>query len=144
MSMLHSGLRRRGRATTQRALAFYRGIADCTRYRAVVERALVQILYKTLGAIFFGGWGDTRARATEMIFQPLLLRSSFASCLMDYLETGIQNRSSMFRDVGITLHPKKSDLSGKRALELLGIVVDTQRKLYLLSSAKFHNISRAA
>jgi hypothetical protein len=74
--MLPSGLRRRTRATTQRALACHRGIAACTRYRAVVVRALVQILYKHRGAIFFGGWGDTRARATEtfysLCFFPLL------------------------------------------------------------------------
>jgi hypothetical protein len=93
MSMLRSGLRRRGRATTQRALACHRGISACTRYRTAVVRALVQILYKHLGAIFVGGRGDTRARATENIFQPLLLPPLFASCLEDYLETEIQNRS---------------------------------------------------
>jgi hypothetical protein len=83
--MLCSGLRRRGRATTQRALDCHRDIAACTRYRAAVVRAVVQILYRHLGAIFFGGRGDTRARATENIFQPLLLPPLFASFLMDYL-----------------------------------------------------------
>jgi hypothetical protein len=51
MSMLRFGLRRRGRATTQRALICRRGIAACTWYRAVMVRALVQILYKHLVAI---------------------------------------------------------------------------------------------
>jgi hypothetical protein len=91
MSMSRVGLRRRGRATTQRALGCHRGIAACTWYRAAVARALVQVLYKHLGAIFFGGRGDTRARATENLFQPLLLPPFFASCLVDYLETEIQN-----------------------------------------------------
>jgi hypothetical protein len=91
MSMLRSGLRSRGRATTQRAMGCHRGIAACTRYRAAVVRAVVQILYRHLGAIFFGGRGDTRARATESIFHPLLLPPLFASCLVDFLETEIQN-----------------------------------------------------
>jgi hypothetical protein len=55
-----------------------------------------------------------------------------------------QEVSSLFRDLGITLHPRKSDFSGKRALELLGIVVDTQRKHYLLLPEKLHKIPRAA
>jgi hypothetical protein len=91
MSMPRFGLRRRGRATTQRALGCHRGITACTWYRAAVVRALVQVLYKHLGAIFFGDRGDTRARATENLFQPLLLPPFFASCLVDYLETEIQN-----------------------------------------------------
>jgi hypothetical protein len=90
MSMSRFGLRRRGRATTQRALGCHRGIAACTRYRDAVVRALV-LLYKHVGAIYFGGRGDTRARATENLFQPLLLPPLFASCLVDYLETEIQN-----------------------------------------------------
>jgi hypothetical protein len=73
MSMLRSGLRRRGRATMQRVLASHRGVAACTRYRAAVVGALVQMLYKHLAAIFFGGRGDTRARAMENHFQPLLI-----------------------------------------------------------------------
>jgi hypothetical protein len=97
MSMPRFGLRRRGRATTQRALRCHRGIAACTWYRAAVVRAVVQVLYKHLGAIFFGGRGDTRARATETLFQPLLLPPFFASCLVDYLETEIQNRVSSTR-----------------------------------------------
>jgi hypothetical protein len=39
---------------------------------------------------------------------------------------------SMFADLGLKLHPTKTDFSGKHALELLGIVVDTRRQLYLL------------
>jgi hypothetical protein len=94
MSMSRVGLRRRGRASTQRALGCHRGIAACTWYRAAVARALVQVLYKHLGAIFFGGRGDTGARATENLFQPLLLPPLLAPCLVDYLETEIQNRGS--------------------------------------------------
>jgi hypothetical protein len=95
INMLRSGLRRRGRATSQHALACHRGITACTRYRAAVVRALVQTLYKHLGAIFFGGrGGSTRARATETLFQ-LLLPPLFASCLVDYLEIEIQNTSTM-------------------------------------------------
>jgi hypothetical protein len=70
MSMLRSELRRRGRATTQRALACHRGIAACTRYRAAAVRALAQILCKQLGANFFGGRGDAGAGATEISFCP--------------------------------------------------------------------------
>jgi hypothetical protein len=91
MSMPRFGLRRRGRANTQRTLGCHRGIAACTWYRVAVVRALVQVLYKLRGAIFFGGRGDTRARATENLFKPLLLPPWFASCLVDYLETEIQN-----------------------------------------------------
>jgi hypothetical protein len=68
MSMSRFGLRRRGRATTQRALGCHRGIVACTWYRAAVVRALEQVLYKHLGAIFFGGRGATRSRATETFF----------------------------------------------------------------------------
>jgi hypothetical protein len=90
--MSRFGLRRRGRATTQRALGFHRGIAACTWYRAAVVRALVQVLYKHLGAIFFGSRGGTRSRATENLFQLLILPPLFASCLVNYLETEIQNK----------------------------------------------------
>jgi hypothetical protein len=108
--MLRSGLRRRGRASTQRALYFHRGIAACTRYRVAVVRALVQILYKHLGAIFFGVRGDTRARATENLFQPLLLPPLFASCLLDYLETEIQNKA-LCKDVISVSHSVMTSLS---------------------------------
>jgi hypothetical protein len=94
MSMSRVGLRRRGRATTQRALGCHRSIAACTWYRAAVARALVQVLYKHHGAIFFGGRWGTRARATENLFQPLLLPPLLAPCLVDYLETEIQTQSS--------------------------------------------------
>jgi hypothetical protein len=89
MSMSSVGLRRRSRATTQRALGCHRGIAACTWYRAAVARALVQVLYKRLGAIFFGGRGDTRAWATVDLFHPLPF--PLAPCLVDYVETEIQN-----------------------------------------------------
>jgi hypothetical protein len=49
MSMSRVGLRRCGRATTQRALGCHRGIAAYTWYRAAAARALVQVLYKHLG-----------------------------------------------------------------------------------------------
>jgi hypothetical protein len=44
----------------------------------------------------------------------------------------------------LKLHPTKTDFKGKHALELLGIVVDTRRQLYLLSPSKLANISQAA
>jgi hypothetical protein len=42
----------------------------------------------------------------------------------------------VFTELGLSLHPTKTDLPGKQALELLGIVVDTRRQLYLLSPEK--------
>jgi hypothetical protein len=51
---------------------------------------------------------------------------------------------SLFADLGLKLHPTKTDFSGKHALELLGIVVDTRRQLYLLSPEKLRKISQAA
>jgi hypothetical protein len=95
--MLCSGLRRPVRTATQRALACHRGSAACTRYHAAVVRALVQILCKHLGPIFFVGRGDTRARATENLFQPLLLSPLFASCLLDYLKTEKQDTPNFIR-----------------------------------------------
>jgi hypothetical protein len=81
ISVLRSGLRRRGRATTQRALACHRGIAACTRYRAAVVRVFVQIIYKHLGALFSGGRGDARARATKKPF-PAYASSPFLLALL--------------------------------------------------------------
>jgi Reverse transcriptase (RNA-dependent DNA polymerase) len=50
----------------------------------------------------------------------------------------------LFGKLGLKLHPTKTDFQGKRALELLGIVVDTRRQLYLLSPSKLAKISEAA
>jgi hypothetical protein len=44
----------------------------------------------------------------------------------------------------LKLHPTKTDFQGKHALDLLGIMVDTRRQLYLLSPLKFAKISQAA
>jgi hypothetical protein len=50
----------------------------------------------------------------------------------------------LFGKLGLKLHPTKTDFKGKDALELLGIVVDTRRQLYLLSPSKLAKISQAA
>jgi Reverse transcriptase (RNA-dependent DNA polymerase) len=50
----------------------------------------------------------------------------------------------LFGKLGLKLHPTKTDFQGKYALELLGIVVDTRRQLYLLSPSKLAKISQAA
>jgi ribonuclease HI len=50
----------------------------------------------------------------------------------------------LFTELGLSLHPTKTDFSGKQALELLGIVVDTRRQLYLLSPEKLRKIASAA
>jgi Reverse transcriptase (RNA-dependent DNA polymerase) len=42
-----------------------------------------------------------------------------------------QDISELFRRLGLWLHPTKCDFSGQRALEVLGILVDTQRKMFL-------------
>jgi hypothetical protein len=44
--------------------------------------------------------------------------------------------STLFRRLGLWLHPTKCDFVGKRELEVLGILVDTKRKMFLLSPAK--------
>jgi Reverse transcriptase (RNA-dependent DNA polymerase) len=51
---------------------------------------------------------------------------------------------TLFTDLGLSLHPTKTDTTGKKALELLGIVIDTRRQLYLLSPEKLLKISAAA
>jgi hypothetical protein len=50
----------------------------------------------------------------------------------------------LFGKLGLKLHPTKTDLQGMHALELLGILVDTRRQLYLLSPSKLAKISQAA
>jgi hypothetical protein len=52
--------------------------------------------------------------------------------------------TTLLAELGLTLHPKKSDFAGNKARELLGIVVDTQRQLCLLSPEKLHKIASAA
>jgi hypothetical protein len=73
-------------------------------------RALVQILYKHHGAIYFGGRGDKRAQATENLFQHLLLPPLFASCLVDYLETEIQKQSAHLKEVPRRAVPVAGDV----------------------------------
>jgi hypothetical protein len=50
----------------------------------------------------------------------------------------------LFGKLGLKLHPTKTDFQGKHALELLGIVVNIRRQLYLLSPSKLAKISQAA
>jgi hypothetical protein len=59
-------------------------------------------------------------------------------------ETAGEEIRALFSRLGISLHPTKTDFSGKKSIELLGIVVDTQRQLYLLSPEKLRKISSAA
>jgi hypothetical protein len=51
---------------------------------------------------------------------------------------------TLFRRLGLRLHPTKSDFTGRRALEILGILVDTRRALFLLSPAKLRKLEVAA
>lgn len=46
--------------------------------------------------------------------------------------------------LGLQLHPHTCDFTGRRQLEILGIVVDTSRALFLLSEAKLSNIETQA
>ena len=46
--------------------------------------------------------------------------------------------------LGVQLHPSKNDFTGAKSLELLGILVDTEAGLYLLSPAKLSKIRSAA
>jgi hypothetical protein len=50
----------------------------------------------------------------------------------------------LFIELRLSLHPTKTDFSGKQALELLGIIVDTRRQLYLLSPEKLRKIASLA
>jgi hypothetical protein len=50
---------------------------------------------------------------------------------------------SLFEELGLKLLPSKIAFQGKNALDLLGIVVDTRRQLYLLSPSKLAKISQA-
>jgi Reverse transcriptase (RNA-dependent DNA polymerase) len=51
---------------------------------------------------------------------------------------------SLFARLGLTLHPTKCDFVGSRALEILGIMVDTRRAQFLLSPAKLRKVEGAA
>ena len=46
----------------------------------------------------------------------------------------------LFRKLGLLLHPRKCDFSGSKRVEILGIVVDTEKALFLLSAAKLSKI----
>jgi hypothetical protein len=50
----------------------------------------------------------------------------------------------LFGKLGLKLNPTKTDFQGKHASELLGILVDTRRQLYLLPPSKLAKISQAA
>jgi hypothetical protein len=52
--------------------------------------------------------------------------------------------SLLFRRLGVWLHPTKIDFSGKRALEILGILVNTRRLMFLLSPGKLRKVETAA
>jgi hypothetical protein len=52
--------------------------------------------------------------------------------------------SLLLRRLCLWLHPTKSDLSGKRRLEILGILVDTRRTMFLLSTGKLRKVETAA
>lgn len=51
-----------------------------------------------------------------------------------------QEMRSLFTRLGLALHPDKCDFGGKRQLEILGIVVDTDRALFVLSPAKLRKV----
>jgi hypothetical protein len=61
----------------------------------------------------------------------------------DAARAGLEIRE-LFGELKLKLHPTKTDFQVKHALELLGIMVDTRRQLYLLSPSKFVKISQAA
>ena len=46
----------------------------------------------------------------------------------------------LFRKLGLLLHLCKCNLSGSKRVEILGIVVDTEKALFLLSAAKLSKI----
>jgi ribonuclease HI len=52
--------------------------------------------------------------------------------------------SALFRRLGLWLHPTKCDFSGRRELEILGILVDTRRAMFLLSPTKLRKLETAA
>jgi hypothetical protein len=55
-----------------------------------------------------------------------------------------QEFSNLFKSLGISLHTYKSDFAGRQELEMLGIMVDTQRELYLLLPDKIKKLSDAS
>jgi hypothetical protein len=50
----------------------------------------------------------------------------------------------LFRRLGLSMHPTKCDFTGARALEILGILVDSERAQFLLSPAKLRKVEGAA
>jgi hypothetical protein len=61
----------------------------------------------------------------------------------DTLQAG-RDIESLFRRLGLWLHPTKCDLSGQRELEILGILVDTRRAMFILSPVKLRKLETAA
>jgi hypothetical protein len=58
--------------------------------------------------------------------------------------TGGPGNSRALWETGVEATPHQNRLPGKHSLELLGIVADTRRQLYLLSPSKLAKISQAA
>lgn len=52
--------------------------------------------------------------------------------------------SELASRLGVQIHPVKQDFSGSKALDLLGILVDTKHGLYLLSPEKLHKVRASA
>jgi hypothetical protein len=46
----------------------------------------------------------------------------------------------LFSPLGLTLNPTKSHLEGSRALEIIGILIDTRLVRYLLSPEKLFKV----
>jgi hypothetical protein len=95
INMLRSGLRRRGRATSQHALACHRGITACTRYRAAVVRALVQHYINTSAPYSLVAGGEAQEHGQRKPFSSCSFPLCLPLCLVDYLEIEIQNTSTM-------------------------------------------------
>lgn len=51
---------------------------------------------------------------------------------------------ALFSRLGLSMHPTKTDFSGKQALEILGIVVDTSSARFLLSPEKLRKVETGA
>jgi hypothetical protein len=62
---------------------------------------------------------------------PRFNRQMLPATPSDVKTAGEEIRALLSR-LGMPLHPTKTDLSGKKALELLSVVVNNQRQLYLL------------
>lgn len=50
----------------------------------------------------------------------------------------------LYNRLGAHIHPRKHDFTGSKAMELLGILVDTEAGLYLLSNEKLKKVGASA